>query len=207
MQSDWRITTRAPQSRVTPVDALLWTVMMACAQPWAHHLMYWRGQLGHEPWRWLTGHWVHANGMHLILNALALGLLPFILPAPSRRQWWAWLLLLSIMISASLFFFNPVLQQYVGLSGVLHGLYVATAIAAWPQRSERRWIGGVLCALLLKLLIEPHLPHTPTEKLIGVSVFFVAHQVGAFWGGVLGVLTLYCNKHPFFAIRVSKTHL
>jgi rhomboid family GlyGly-CTERM serine protease len=155
----------------------------------------------------LTGHWVHANLVHVLLNAVALWLLPAILPAPSRRQWWAWLLVLSIVTSVSLFIFNPVLQQYVGLSGVLHGLYVASAIAAWSQRDERRWLSLVLGAIALKLLIEPYLPYSPTEKLIGVSVFFVAHQVGAFWGVILGVWTLYGNKPSFFGFHVSKNHL
>ncbi|MEY2863367.1 MAG: hypothetical protein RLY58_1074 [Pseudomonadota bacterium] len=207
MQPNRRVISSWLEQRTAWADGLLMVMIMVCMQPWRIHLMYARHALGVEPWRWLTGHWVHANGAHLLLNAVALLLLPAILPAPLRRQWWGWLMLLSILISLALFFFHSVLQNYVGLSGVLHGLYVATAVTAWSERTERRWIGLMLLVILIKLLVEPHLHDLSTEKLIGVSVFFVAHQWGAFFGLILGLLSLCRYNWPILSINLSKNGL
>lgn len=153
-------------------------------------LMYWREMLWQQPWRLLTGHWVHINVIHWLLNSMALLLLPYVLPAPSRLVFVVLLVTLSFLLSCSLFILNPVLQEYVGLSGVLHGLYAALAVSAWHDRRERPFAGIVLLALILKLISEWAFGSAATAQLIGGKVVLSAHREGAFFGILLGLVFL-----------------
>mgnify|MGYP001072324912 CR=1 FL=1 len=77
--------------------------------------------LSGQLWRIWTGHWVHANGVHLLLNG-AVGLLLY----------WAFFrflqtselivtgLVFSFLISGLFLLFMPELDWYNGLSGLLH---------------------------------------------------------------------------------------
>jgi len=78
-----------------------------------------------EWWRLLTGSFVHLGWWHLFLNEM--GLLVLVLLCPEALPWSVWarrLLLLSLGMSAGLYFFVPDAQWYVGMSGVIHGLFV-----------------------------------------------------------------------------------
>jgi len=77
-----------------------------------------------ELWRLLSGHLVHANGRHLLLNLTGL----LLCQALTGVNWslWQWslrILLLALLISLALWF-QPRLHWYVGFSGVLFGLYL-----------------------------------------------------------------------------------
>jgi rhomboid family GlyGly-CTERM serine protease len=194
MQLNRRISPCHGQALITWQDPLIAVLIMLFLQPFLPHVMYWRDHLSLDPWRWLTGHWVHANAAHVILNAIALLLLPYVLPAPTRRQFWGLLLSLSALLSVCLFFLNPVLQQYVGLSGVLHGLYACMAVYALRLRHEWRFAFVVLGALGVKLLLESTFGAESTAQLIGVPVYFSAHREGSVLGLLLGVLGLVCQK-------------
>jgi rhomboid family GlyGly-CTERM serine protease len=76
-------------------------------------------------WRLLTGNFVHLGWWHLFLNEM--GLLVLVLLCPERLAWSVWLrrlLLIGLGMSAGLFFFVPDTGWYVGMSGVIHGLFV-----------------------------------------------------------------------------------
>lgn len=78
-----------------------------------------------QVWRALTGHLVHLGWYHAGLNLLGLVALLALCPQiVSAREWLRRVLLLSLLISLGLYFLAPQVGHYVGLSGVLHGLFL-----------------------------------------------------------------------------------
>jgi rhomboid family GlyGly-CTERM serine protease len=88
-----------------------------------------------ELWRLLTAHLVHYSWRHLLLNMAGLA----VLWALFAREWspGRWLLIAvvaALAIDAGLWFRAPEVAWYLGLSGVLHGLWAAGALAQLQRR-------------------------------------------------------------------------
>jgi rhomboid family GlyGly-CTERM serine protease len=161
-----------------------------------------------QAWRLLTGHLVHLNTPHLVLNLLALLLLCELLWRDLHWRHGAGLLVFSALgVSAALLAWHPDIAWYAGLSGILHGLWagcalygIGTATSA-PHTSvyaeegrQLRWslhrrICTIAIALLgLKLASEFHFgPSQRTEHAIGGTVIAVSHAYGAL-SGIIYVL-------------------
>ncbi len=188
--------------RVSPIVAiqfrahwasLRWTVyacilgMLLC-QCFTPALLYLRDVAWTQPWRLWTAHWVHLGWWHLLLNLLALGLIPDIFAESSRRFFLLLFFVLPFLISVSLWLWQPHLMYYAGLSGVLHGLYVALGLAAQAgsHRLERR-MGQLICiGALIKVGWEYTTGISESQQLLGIPVVLVAHQFGLIWGGLMG---------------------
>ena len=120
-------------------------------------LLRWQPELAFtQPWRWVSAAWVHLSALHLAANLLGTALVAALGRAAGcgGRAALAWALAWPLTQGGLLA--QPALQQYGGLSGVLHA---AVAVAAWQvlraERGRRRAIGGALLAgLLVKLLLE-----------------------------------------------------
>jgi len=143
---------------------------------------------GGELWRLLSGHLVHYDARHLLMNLAGLGLLwwLFIADLPAR-SWWLIVALSACAVSAGLYLFDPAVGWYVGLSGVLHGIWAAAGVAAW-----RRWRleSGVTLALLAgKLVLERGIGPISAGVDPGLTVIVAAHLYGAL-GGLAGALGL-----------------
>ncbi len=162
----------------------------ACLQVFSQYFIYWKFSFYTEPWRWWTAHWVHVGWIHYLLNMLAFIFLPFIFPQMKNRYLIALLLLLPPLMSFSFYAIYPNIEAYAGLSGVLHGLYVAVAIFYLQFAKERKFALLVLCLVGAKLAWENTFGSLQTAELIGSPVLVEAHAVGAFWGGVLAGLYL-----------------
>jgi len=139
-----------------------------------------------ELWRLLSGHLVHANGRHLLLNLTGL----LLCQALTGVNWslWQWslrILLLALLISLALWF-QPRLHWYVGFSGVLFGLYL---LAAADSFSRQRLISSLLVLMLLaKILMEQFSSvKISSSGWIGVPVLVDAHLYG-FLSGLLLLL-------------------
>lgn len=132
----------------------------------------------HQWWRLITGHWVHANWVHYVLNMTGL-LLCVALTEPGWTfvQWLWRILLLSIGISLLFWLFNSHIGWYVGFSGVLFGLYVLSAIATLKQQ---RFMSSLLLAVIgLKLILDLcSSVKIDSSELIGVPVLSDAHLYG-----------------------------
>lgn len=152
---------------------------------------YDRMLLVQQPWRLWTGHLVHVGWVHWALNSVALVLVTVVFPVPALRHGLLLWLGLGLGISLGLYLGLPDLQQYAGLSGVLHGL-VAWGACTWLQQpAERRWGLLVLAGLGLKLMAEATGGSVDTARWIGAPVVVQAHQLGVvlallaaglFWG-------------------------
>jgi rhomboid family GlyGly-CTERM serine protease len=145
-------------------------------------------------WRMLSGNFVHLGWWHLFLNEM--GILVLVLLCPESLSWAVWvrrLVLLGLGMSAGLYWLVPETHWYVGMSGVIHGLFVlglgrqivtqrdliaagclaylvgkiAWELGAGVPISDEAAIGG-------KVLVESHLYGSLSALIYGL-IF------GAFW--------------------------
>ncbi|MCS3460015.1 rhombosortase [Aeromonas sp. BIGb0445] len=143
-----------------------------------------------EGWRIITGNLAHTNLWHLLLNLA--GLLVLYALFCDYLQSWALprlLAVLSLAVGLGLWYGYPHTQWYMGLSGMLHGLFVWGAIQDIRHRRHSGWL------MLLGIAIKLGLDHYsggdgPAAMLIGAKVHIGSHLVGAGAGLVLGLLTL-----------------
>ena len=131
-----------------------------------------------EWWRIITGNFTHTNFYHLGMNIAALWLISWIFKPQSRQL--AWLLALN-SVTVGLAIFASSLSHYVGLSGVLHGLF---AFWALQETLNGRRSSGLLCAAVVaKVLWEQTMgPAHETAVLIGAKVAIQAHLAGMVTG-------------------------
>lgn len=137
-----------------------------------------------EVWRLVTGHFLHTNGFHLLLNLAALIML-WALHGRfySIKNYCALFLLCALFTSISLYCFNASLIQYVGLSGVLHGIFVFGAIMDISAKDKTGYV--LFIGVWLKIAHEQvYGASTDVSALIEASVAVDAHL----WGAVGGLL-------------------
>ena len=154
-----------------------------------------------EWWRLLTGNLVHLPGntlewlgfhfhgpWHLFLNEL--GILVLVMLCPERLSPAVWarrIVLLGLGMSLGIFFFAPDLRWYVGLSGVMHGLFL---LGLMPQVVKKDIVAlGCVLYLLGKLGYEL-IAGAPIsdEHAIGGRVALDSHLWGAISGLVYGLV-------------------
>jgi rhomboid family GlyGly-CTERM serine protease len=153
-----------------------------------------------EIWRLLTAHLVHLNWAHCFLNLFGLLLICELLWRALPLKHGIGLFVFSgLVISACLWWLNPELASYAGLSGVLHGLWAGCVLFGLLQASEPfhrsclpYWIGVFL--LIIKLLTEfLYGPSEFTTHLIGGNVVGESHLYGALAGAIY-MLMLRCVR-------------
>ena len=139
-----------------------------------------------EFWRLVTGNLVHIGPTHLAINlaglALVCGMYPKTLTA---RQWSATLFICALTVTLGLLVFSPLIAWYVGLSGVLHGLFVAGALVQFRQGRRSAYVYLVLIGVKLALELVWG-SSAEVSALIGGDVIVVAHLYGAI-GGFTGL--------------------
>ena len=141
-----------------------------------------------ELWRLLTGHFVHLGGPHFALNAAGLALVWYLVGR--TFDWQRWLLIAATCIltmDAGLWFLNPRLEWYVGLSGLLHGL-LAAGLTERLRRPDTETL--LLSALLVGKLLWEQLsgPIPGSEGTAGGPVVVDAHLFGALGGGLTAIV-------------------
>lgn len=140
-----------------------------------------------QGWRLLTGHFVHLGWYHTALNAAGLVVLVLLCPQPlSLRIWLQRLLALSLGISLCLYALVPGLRLYVGLSGVIHGLFLLGLV---PQALRRDRIAALALLYLVGKLVYEQLAGAPLsdEAAIGGRVITQAHLYGSLVGLAYGL--------------------
>jgi len=154
-------------------------------------LEYRRPLLLTEPWRLLTGHFVHLSLLHAMLNGVALLLLGRLFADRLRvSELWAILIGAPVLISLAFWAVMPELGWYRGLSGALHALYFAGCVV-WLRTSQRRarWLPmAALVGGLIKVLLEqPWDASFPFYEWLGAAVVPQAHLIGAVIGTAAGL--------------------
>ena len=183
---------------------LAYCVMAALLQLYMPQFMYQRDLMPTEPWRWWTAQWVHVGWRHYLLNVFAFLCLPFIFPYLGRvALMWA-VLVLSPLLSISLYWLCPQIIAYAGLSGVLHALYAWAALdsllihnpqktflfkGSWQLTSEQKFAALLFIGVVLKVVAEKWMGHSQTEQFIQAPVLIEAHQIGLVLGIWYATLT------------------
>lgn len=130
-------------------------------------------------WRFLTGNFVHLGWYHWFLNELGLVVLVLLCPEPLPPLVWARrVVLIGIAMCLSLYGFVPGLRSYVGMSGVIHGLFVLGLV---PQVRRKDLIAACCLAYLLGKLGWELAFGAPVsdEAAIGGSVVLESHLFGS----------------------------
>jgi rhomboid family GlyGly-CTERM serine protease len=145
-------------------------------------------------WRLITAHLVHLNAWHAVLNLAGLGLLTGLFPRSyTALEWLAVALASALAIDAGLWFGDPWVEWYVGLSGVLHGVLAAGAIAWW--RAESRTFAALLSLILTaKLAYEQTRGPLPFSGSLPVVVD--AHLYGAIGGAITALAIIKLRRRP-----------
>lgn len=139
-------------------------------------------------WRLISANLVHLGWSHTLMNLLGLGLIwGLFWDCFSNWQWWFISLASGLGVSLGLLLLNPELVWYVGLSGVLHGLFVAGAVGAIRRGDKREAI--LLAAIVGKLLWEQYFGALPgSADMAGGPVVVDSHLYGAIAGAIATLL-------------------
>lgn len=177
--------------RVTPVRYLLrWqlpAVLGACglfaafAGDSGREWLRWdrAGIADGQLWRLVSGHLVHMNLSHFLLNGAGLILVWMLVGHNMTSSRWLVIIVAAITgINLGFWFLDAELQWYVGLSGLLHGLLMAgLVVGLQTARGESLLIGGFVIA---KLAFEQFVGPLPgSESASGGAVIVNAHLYGA----------------------------
>ncbi len=135
-------------------------------------------------WRWLSGHWVHLTWGHLWMNLIAmLALCATFYENHSAKDWLISSMGMCLCITLAFIVFSPQLTWYVGLSGLLHGLFVYLVLSDHKLTPILK--GLFVAALSAKLAWEQLYGSLPgSEELAGGNVVVDAH----FYGAISGLL-------------------
>jgi rhomboid family GlyGly-CTERM serine protease len=167
----------------------------------ADALEYRRELLATEPWRYVTGHLVHLNWSHALVNALALLIVARLFaPELGAHRQLAVLFASSLVISAALAVSYPGIAWYRGLSGIVHALFFAGAttwlVQARPRTLRNLWLplALVIGGWIKVALEQPAGGALPHAEWLGAAVVPQAHLIGAACGTVFGLAFAWADR-------------
>ena len=135
-------------------------------------------------WLLVTGHFCHLSWTHWLLNNVALVIIweLFYRATPIIKASTE-LLLLCLCVSAGIFWFNSDVEWYVGLSGVLHGLFTIGVLREIFLGHKLSIVIGIV--LVGKLVWEQTVGITTSFFFNPDEVLVDAHLYGAVGGLVI----------------------
>ena len=144
-------------------------------------------------WRLLSGNFVHLGWGHVLMNLAGLLLIWLLIGRLlNNRQWLIVILTGSLAVGLGLLIFDPGLDWYVGLSGMLHSMFVAGLIISIRRGYRLEWL--LLLGLVLKLVWEQTSGALPgSTTLAGGAVIVDAHLYGAVSGLLVGLFIRSAN--------------
>ncbi|PTU31922.1 rhombosortase [Stenotrophobium rhamnosiphilum] len=152
-------------------------------------------------WRLITGSFVHLGWWHLFLNEMGLAVLVLLCPQPlSFAVWIRRLLILSLGMSLGLYFFVPSLNSYVGMSGVIHGLFLLGLV---PQILKKDLIAlGCLLYLIGKLAWELFSgAPVSDESALGGHVVLESHLFGTLTAFAYGIMFRVYKRTEIISLK------
>lgn len=147
-----------------------------------------------EWWRLLTANFIHLNWAHTALNIAGIILIWGIFLGDISFRWELIFTVTAIIgTTISLLLFSPNLQFYVGLSGALHGIFVAFCLYTFPQHTLLSIFG--VFAVAFKLTSEHvFVSNNFIENLIQNNVVVDSHLWGAISGLLAGIIYLLIKR-------------
>lgn len=143
----------------------------------------WAGEI----WRLWSGHLVHTDVFHLLLNLSAALLLYFaFFPTIRIAELLVCASVFCPLIGVALLLFYPAIDWYNGLSGLLHALVAYFSIRLACTQSRIYW--AALFLVWIKILVETLAAQSGYVSFIGdMRVINEAHFIGALIGTLAGV--------------------
>lgn len=185
MRGEPRVQGPRPGTWAWPLGlCLLLAVLALGGGEWRLALRYDRAALAEgQWWRLASAHFVHLGWAHAALNMAGVLLCALLGPAlfTDGRRLAALLAALALGIGALLWLLSPQVGNYVGLSGVLYGLFVA---GLWPLRRDPAMAGALLVVVGWMLWQWLGQPLASEERWIGGRIIGVAHVYGAAIGAL-----------------------
>jgi len=150
--------------------------------------------LSGEVWRIFSGHLVHLGWSHLIMNICGLAFVWLLFGHLIKPSTWLWISVASAAgISSAMMLFDPMLEWYVGFSGVLHGMLIAGIVISININTTYRAELLLLLLLLAKLFWEQLIGPLPGSANVAEGKVIVdAHLYGAI-SGLVASLFLFNN--------------
>ena len=181
---------------LAPLLIIILSIILTLAEPMSSDLLaYDRSQLsGFQWWRLITGHFLHTNIAHLLLNTAGLTLL-WALHGQYYHisRYLLIFMLLCLGTSGGLYVFAPQMQWYVGLSGVLHGLFVIGAYFDIQNKFKTGWL--MLMGIWLKVIHEQIFGASEdVAQLIAANVAIDAHLFGTMTGSSIILYYFVVNR-------------
>ncbi len=131
-------------------------------------------------WRLLSGNFVHLGFGHLLLDGTGLALLLlFFRDVFAPRDWVVAMTAGSIVVGFGLWFLNPEVRYYVGISGVLHTLLFAGLLLSFRHTPLINGIVFVAMAARIWAEQQPGYDINYMQAAIGGAVMVDAHLYGA----------------------------
>jgi len=172
----WQRLRQSPDWRFVAMMLPFMTLLQAIGPEYFRYQqdLFETGQL----WRFITAHWVHVGWIHLLLNGLGLVIcVSLTSPGWSPARWLLCCVVMATGISCLLIVFNPEVSDYAGLSGVLFGLYILTALDLYAR--DRLIAILIIAAIVIKVLMEQFSFYDfSSGELIGARVIIDAHLYG-----------------------------
>jgi len=134
-------------------------------------------------WRLISGHFSHLNWNHFLLNMAGLSMVAFFFSSYKSTGYWVLAILFIALFSSLGMLLDQQFQRYVGLSAVLHGLFIIGG--RWEMR--RYPLSGVVLLVVIigKVIYEQMYGALPgSETMTGGRVAVNAHLYGAIAGGL-----------------------
>jgi rhomboid family GlyGly-CTERM serine protease len=176
---------------------------------WRDLLVYNRGAITHgEWWRIWTGHLIHFGWPHFIADVGLFVILGRLLEW--QHPWLSRIAIVSMpaVISAAVYWFDPAMTRYGGLSALNVGLLLFLACQGW-QRSWIDWFWPVVLAIYLgEIVLEATKGHGHGGGMIqfdepSVRVATVAHIAGSLWGVLAWLGTYWMGSRARTAVGAT----
>ena len=169
------------------VAGRFWFLLIVITCSWfflAHtELMSWNKHLIGEGqyWRIMSGNFSHNNLIHWLMNVATLVLVYFVFDDRLSNKHFMLLSISLCVVGGGLLWFAQY-DEYVGLSGLIHGLIAYAAMA--DLFTDKKRVGTIiLIGLSAKLLMEQLYGGDPwVRDLIGIDVAIDAHLLFALLG-------------------------
>jgi rhomboid family GlyGly-CTERM serine protease len=148
-----------------------------------------------EWWRIITGQFVHLTTNHTLLNATGYIILCFgFRKEVTATEEMITLFIASIGVGLGIYWLNPEMAWYAGLSGAIYGLLVSNSIIGIKKTPYLS--AFFLFFVITKLIYEQFfaLPDRAAASLIGGEVAIDSHLYGAIVGIIPGLFWIWRRR-------------